>query len=60
MNEFNWLGKYLIISGVILIILGAGLIFSDKMPLFWKTSWRYCYKGENFYILLSNSNFYYT
>lgn len=48
MNEFHSLGKFLIISGLLLIVIGAALTFWDKMPLLGKLPGDIVWKGKNF------------
>ncbi len=36
MNEFQTIGKYLILSGAVLLVIGVVLTFGDKLPLLGK------------------------
>lgn len=48
MNEFQTLGKYLILSGVVLLIIGIALTFWDKLPLLGKLPGDIKIEGKNF------------
>lgn len=48
MNEFQTLGKYLILSGAILLIIGIVLTFWDKLPLLGKLPGDSKIEGKNF------------
>ncbi len=48
MNEFHPLGKFLIISGLLLIIIGVALTFWDKIPFLGKLPGDIVWKGKNF------------
>lgn len=57
MNDFQGLGKGLIIGGIIFIIIGLILLFSDKIPLLGKLPGDIAIKGKNwsFYFPLATS-----
>lgn len=48
MNEFLPLGKFLIIGGVVLIILGMALLFWDKIPFLGKLPGDIIIRRKNF------------
>jgi len=48
MPEFQQIGKVLILSGIIIIVLGALLLFGDKMPFIGKLPGDILLKGKNF------------
>lgn len=48
MNEFQTLGKYLILSGAHLLIIGIALTFWDKLPLLGKLPGDIKIEGKNF------------
>jgi len=57
MSDFQGLGKGLIIGGIIFIIIGLILLFSDKIPLLGKLPGDIAIKGKNwsFYFPLATS-----
>ncbi|MBO9702330.1 MAG: DUF2905 domain-containing protein [Sporocytophaga sp.] len=57
MSEFQGLGKGLIIVGIIFIVIGLILLFSDKIPLLGKLPGDIAIKGKNwsFYFPLATS-----
>lgn len=48
MNEFQSIGKILIVGGIILVVIGIALIFWDKIPLLGKLPGDILFKGKNF------------
>jgi hypothetical protein len=48
MNEFQSLGKYLILTGLILIIAGLAVNYWDKIPFFGKLPGDIKIEGKNF------------
>ncbi|MEW5843131.1 MAG: DUF2905 domain-containing protein [Bacteroidota bacterium] len=48
MNELHSLGKFLIIGGILLIAIGVGLTFWDKIPFLGKLPGDIVIKGKNF------------
>ena len=48
MNEFQNLGKFVILLGVIIVILGLAITFWDKIPFIGKLPGDIVYKGKNF------------
>ena len=48
MNEFQSLGKFVILSGVIIVLLGLAITFWDKIPFLGKLPGDIVYKGKNF------------
>ncbi len=48
MNEFQSLGKYLIITGVILVVAGLAISYWDKIPLIGKLPGDIKIEGKNF------------
>lgn len=48
MNEFQPLGKFLIIGGIVLITLGMALMFWDKIPFLGKLPGDIIIKRKNF------------
>ncbi|WP_028979935.1 DUF2905 domain-containing protein [Sporocytophaga myxococcoides] len=57
MSEFQGLGKGLIIGGIIFVVIGLILLFSDKIPLLGKLPGDIAIKGKNwsFYFPLATS-----
>ncbi|MCR6639790.1 MAG: DUF2905 domain-containing protein [Sporocytophaga sp.] len=57
MSEFQGLGKGLIIGGIIFIVIGLVLLYSDKVPLLGKLPGDIAIKGKNwsFYFPLATS-----
>jgi hypothetical protein len=57
MSEFQGLGKGLIIGGIIFIVIGLVLLYSDKIPLLGKLPGDIAIKGKNwsFYFPLATS-----
>jgi hypothetical protein len=48
MNEFQSLGKILLISGAFLIVIGLAITFWDKIPFLGKLPGDIIIKGKNF------------
>ncbi|MBM4171291.1 MAG: DUF2905 domain-containing protein [Ignavibacteria bacterium] len=48
MNEFSTIGKFLIIGGIVLVLVGLILSFWDKIPFIGKLPGDIIYKGKNF------------
>ncbi len=48
MNEFQSIGKYLILAGVVIFLLGIIIVFGDKIPFLGKLPGDIIYKGKNF------------
>ncbi|MDQ7816295.1 MAG: DUF2905 domain-containing protein [Melioribacteraceae bacterium] len=48
MNEFQTLGKYLILSGAVLLIIGVVLTLGDKLPLLGKLPGDIKIEGKNY------------
>lgn len=48
MGEFQNIGKFLILTGVILLVIGAAITFGDKMPFMGKLPGDIVYKNKNF------------
>jgi uncharacterized protein HemY len=48
MNEFQTLGKYLILGGAVLLILGVVLTFGNKIPLLGKLPGDVKIVGKNY------------
>lgn len=48
MNEFQSLGKFLIIGGILLIIVGVSLTLWDKIPFLGKLPGDIVIKGKSF------------
>lgn len=48
MNEFHSFGKYLILTGIILIIAGVFVSFWDKIPFIGKLPGDIKIEGDNF------------
>ena len=48
MNEFQSLGKFVILFGVIIVLLGLAITFWDKIPFVGKLPGDIVYKGKNF------------
>lgn len=48
MNEFQSLGKYLILTGIVIIIVGIIISFWDKIPLLGKLPGDIKIDGKNF------------
>jgi hypothetical protein len=48
MNEFNSIGRILIIGGIILILTGIVLTLWDKIPFLGKLPGDIIWKGKNF------------
>ena len=48
MPEFNQLGKFLIIAGALILIVGIALIFFDKIPYLGKLPGDIYIKKKNF------------
>jgi uncharacterized protein HemY len=48
MNEFQTLGKYLILSGAVLFIIGVVLTLGDKLPLLGKLPGDIKIEGKNY------------
>jgi len=48
MNEFQSIGKLLIIVGAVFLLSGIAIIFWDKIPLTGKLPGDIVYKGKNF------------
>lgn len=48
MNELQPIGKFLIIGGAFLIIIGTALMFWDKIPLLGKLPGDIIIKGKSF------------
>jgi hypothetical protein len=48
MSEFHSLGKLLIISGLLLIVIGLALTFWDKIPFLGKLPGDIVWKEKNF------------
>ncbi|MBA4406862.1 DUF2905 domain-containing protein [bacterium] len=48
MNEFQSIGKILIISGVFLLVVGIVLVFWDRIPFIGKLPGDIIIKGKNF------------
>ncbi len=57
MSDFQGLGKGLIIGGIIFIVIGLILLYSDKIPLLGKLPGDISIKGKNwsFYFPLTTS-----
>ncbi len=57
MSDFQGLGKVLIIGGIIFIVIGIVLLYSDKIPLLGKLPGDIAIKGKNwsFYFPLATS-----
>ncbi len=47
-SELNQIGKVLITGGMILVIAGFLLLFSDKIPFIGKLPGDFSFKGKNF------------
>ncbi|NMB83252.1 MAG: DUF2905 domain-containing protein [Ignavibacteria bacterium] len=48
MNEFQSIGKYLILTGIVIIIVGIIISFWDKIPLLGKLPGDIKIEGKNF------------
>lgn len=48
MNEFQTIGKYLILSGAVLLVIGVVLTFGDKFPLLGKLPGDIKIEGKNY------------
>lgn len=48
MNEFQSIGKFLIIAGMLMIVIGLFTTFGNKIPLLGKLPGDILWKGENF------------
>jgi uncharacterized protein HemY len=48
MNEFQTIGKYLILSGAVLLVIGVVLTFGDKLPLLGKLPGDIKIEGKNY------------
>lgn len=47
MNDFNPLGKFLMVLGAILFIIGLFFFFNNKLPLLGKLPGDFSWKGKN-------------
>lgn len=50
MNEFQTLGKILVVGGIVLLVVGLLLIFSGKIPYIGKLPGDIRIKGKNYTI----------
>lgn len=48
MPEFQPLGKFLIIAGIMIVLLGVILLFAGKIPFIGRLPGDIVYKGKNF------------
>jgi hypothetical protein len=48
MNEFQSIGKILVVGGIVITIIGIALMFWDKIPLLGKLPGDITVKGKNF------------
>jgi hypothetical protein len=57
MDQFNGLGKILIVSGGLIVIIGIIVLLSGKIPLIGKLPGDFYFKGKNwsFYFPLATS-----
>jgi hypothetical protein len=57
MDQFNGLGKILIVSGGLIVILGLIILFSGKIPFLGKLPGDLYFKGKNwsFYFPIATS-----
>ncbi|MGK9368315.1 DUF2905 domain-containing protein [Melioribacter sp. Ez-97] len=50
MNEFQTLGKILVVGGIVLLVVGLLLIFFGKIPYLGKLPGDITFKGKNYTI----------